>query len=157
MEQTIQLQRSVNDIKTVAKLGAWAGPEHVDFNGPLIAHPGDPVYRGPMSNRPPRVNTETHAITTGCGKMYVTLSQRDELYKELCIQIGKNGGCAACFVECIGSLVSEALNGSPKVDDLLKHFKGVRCPSDSEINPSCVVAIGRGLEQAWGSPEKGAK
>lgn len=102
--------------------------------------------------RPAHLATETHEIKTGCGTMYVTLSQPHEKYREVYATLGKSGGCAACYLEVISTLATEALNNRVSLEKVLHQFKGVRCPSDSNFTPSCPVAMGQVMQKVWGPP-----
>jgi ribonucleoside-diphosphate reductase alpha chain len=103
---------------------------------------------GGMMGRPQRVKGHTDLIQTGCGKLYVTISNKDEEYQELFCNMGKCGGCAPSFLDAIGRLISIALNEEKVTLATVKRaLQGIRCPSPLyEGALSCVDAIAKAIE-----------
>lgn len=99
--------------------------------------------------RPEQTTGVTELITTGCGKLYVTVN-RDELgFCEVFAQMGKHGGCASSQNESTGRLISLALRSGVKIDAIIKQITGIRCPSPNWQNGkqvlSCTDAIAQVL------------
>jgi len=102
--------------------------------------------------RPDILNARVRKVDTGCGRLYVTISEDEEgkLF-ELFTSMGKAGGCAASQSEAIGRLVSLALRSGIGVDTITKQLKGISChqPAWSANGRilSCSDAIAKSLER----------
>jgi len=90
--------------------------------------------------RPERTTGVTELITTGCGKLYVTVNQDDQGFCEVFAQMGKTGGCASSQIESTGRLISLALRSGVKIDAIIRQITGIRCPSSSWTNGSQVLS-----------------
>jgi ribonucleoside-diphosphate reductase alpha chain len=98
--------------------------------------------------RPQRVHGHTDVIITGCGKLYCTISNKDEEYQEVFLNMGKCGGCAPSFLDAMGRLISLALNEEKlTLTTVKKALQGIRCPSSLyEGALSCPDAIAKLIE-----------
>lgn len=98
--------------------------------------------------RPQRVKGHTDLIKTGCGKLYCTISNKDEPYQEVFLNMGKSGGCAPSFLDAIGRLISLALNEERITLQTVKRaLQGIRCPTPLyEGALSCPDAIAKLIE-----------
>ncbi len=102
--------------------------------------------------RPEILNAKVRKVQTGCGRLYVTISEDEEgkLF-ELFTSMGKAGGCAASQSEAIGRLVSLALRSGIAPDTIMKQLKGISChqPAWSPNGRilSCSDAIAKALER----------
>ena len=79
--------------------------------------------------RPEMTTGVTKLLTTGCGKLYVTVNNDDLGFCEVFAQMGKTGGCASSQIESTGRLISLALRAGIKIDAIIKQISGIRCPS----------------------------
>ncbi|HYA31967.1 MAG TPA: TSCPD domain-containing protein, partial [Thermodesulfovibrionales bacterium] len=106
-----------------------------------------------VPRRRPEVLTGTvRLIRTGCGNVYVTITEDEEGHLfELFTSMGKAGGCASSQAEAIGRLISLALRSNIDPHEIVKQLKGVRCnqPVWHAGGPvlSCSDAIAKALEK----------
>ncbi|MFA5353162.1 MAG: vitamin B12-dependent ribonucleotide reductase [Thermodesulfovibrionales bacterium] len=101
--------------------------------------------------RPTNLPGLVRLIKTGCGDLFVTITQdEDEKPFEVFTTIGKAGGCAASQAEAIGRLLSIALRSGIEPKELVKQLKGISChqPTWGEGGKivSCADAIAKALE-----------
>ncbi|HYA31550.1 MAG TPA: vitamin B12-dependent ribonucleotide reductase, partial [Thermodesulfovibrionales bacterium] len=102
--------------------------------------------------RPEVLKGTVRLVKTGCGNVYVTITEDEEGHLfELFTSMGKAGGCAASQAEAIGRLISLALRSNIDPHEIVKQLKGVRCNQPAwhaggQIL-SCSDAIARALEK----------
>jgi ribonucleoside-diphosphate reductase alpha chain len=100
----------------------------------------------------PKVTTGiTERVNTGCGYIYVTVNFDERGISEVFSTLGKAGGCAAAQLEAISRLTSVALRSGIDIDSIVKHLRGIRCPSiaweQGHAILSCADAIASVLEK----------
>jgi ribonucleoside-diphosphate reductase alpha chain len=101
--------------------------------------------------RPKVTKGVTERVNTGCGYIYVTVNFDSRGISEVFSTLGKAGGCAAAQLEAISRLTSLALRSGIDVDSIVKHLRGIRCPSiaweQGHAILSCSDAIASVLEK----------
>jgi ribonucleoside-diphosphate reductase alpha chain len=101
--------------------------------------------------RPKVTRGVTERVNTGCGYIYVTVNFDSRGISEVFSTLGKAGGCAAAQLEAISRLTSLALRSGIDINSIVKHLRGIRCPSiaweQGHAILSCADAIASVLEK----------
>jgi len=100
----------------------------LNLGSPTAAKSQEMHYIEPRP-RPEATVGVTRRITTGCGKLYVTVNRDDLGFCEVFAQMGKTGGCASSQIESTGRLISLALRSGVKIESIIKQITGIRCPN----------------------------
>jgi ribonucleoside-diphosphate reductase alpha chain len=92
--------------------------------------------------RPKVTRGATERVNTGCGYIYVTVNFDEQGISEVFSTLGKAGGCAAAQLEAISRLTSVALRSGLDIDSIVKHLRGIRCPSIAWEQGHAVLSCG---------------
>ena len=105
-------------------------------------------------SRPKVTSGYTELVNTGCGHIYVTVNSDEQGICEVFSSLGKAGGCASAQLEATCRLISLALRSGIEPTAIVKHLRGIRCPSiaweEGHAVLSCADAIGSVLEKHMG-------
>jgi len=111
--------------------------------------------------RPEVVLGSTRLMTTGCGKLYVTINTDEHRAPfELFAQMGKAGGCAASQAEGLARLISLAFRSGVDPAPIVKQLKGISCHMPAWEKGggkvlSCADAIAKAIERCvWPNGEQ---
>jgi ribonucleoside-diphosphate reductase alpha chain len=101
--------------------------------------------------RPRHLYGVTYKIQSGCGKLYVTINERNSKPYEVFIQSGGSGGCEAGN-QALGRTISFALRTGGDIRDIIKQLTKVKCPAALR-NPksegkSCSDIVGHLLKES---------
>jgi ribonucleoside-diphosphate reductase alpha chain len=111
-----------------------------------------------IRKRPQITSGRTIQMTTGCGKLYVTVNFDEEGNPfEIFSTMGKAGGCASSQAEALSRMVSMALRSEMDPKVVIKHLKSISCHRPAGFGPnkvsSCSDAIAQALEIVTAQPK----
>lgn len=102
------------------------------------------------AERPKQLQETTVRIMTGCGKMYVTITEHSSKPFEVFVALGKAGGCPKCYSEAVSRCISLGLRYGIPASDFIEQLKDLKCPNqaieDSVRITSCPDAIAKAMD-----------
>jgi len=107
------------------------------------------IVEEPISNkRPTELYGTTHKKYSGCGKLYVTVNEKDGKPYEVIVQTSGIGGCPA-NTEAIGRAISAGLRNGVPATEYIRQLNRVICPKckngKTVDGKSCADIIGKCL------------
>lgn len=101
--------------------------------------------------RPRHLYGVTYKIQSGCGKLYVTINERNGKPYEVFIQSGGSGGCEAGN-QALGRAISLTLRSGGGIRDIIKQLTKVKCPAalrnTKSEGKSCSDIVGKLLKES---------
>jgi ribonucleoside-diphosphate reductase alpha chain len=80
-------------------------------------------------DRPKVLDGKTHRVTTGCGKLYVSVNMDDGKVFEVFAKLGKAGGCSACNTEALTRTISIGIRAGVDIGEYYHTLLGISCNS----------------------------
>ena len=104
----------------------------------------------PKKARPLKLESTTLEIACPCGRVYVTITERDGIPFEIFARLGKSGGCGAAVGSAMTATASIALGSGTDPVDLAKGLLGISCHRPPALDGgkkimSCADAVGHAL------------
>lgn len=100
--------------------------------------------------RPKILEGKTYKMPTGCGNLYVNITELNGAVFEVFAKLGKAGGCAACMTEALTRSISIGLRAGVELEEYHKTLNGIHCSSatfsEGEQIMSCPDAIAKVLK-----------
>jgi ribonucleoside-diphosphate reductase alpha chain len=101
-----------------------------------------------LTKRPNVLSGTTYKMNSGCGKLYITVNEKDGKPYEVFVQTAGNGGCIA-NTEALGRALSLCLRNEIPVTECIKQMSRVtclKCKNGKTIDgKSCADIIGKCL------------
>jgi len=101
--------------------------------------------------RPRHLYGATYKVQSGCGKLYVTINERNGKPYEVFIQSGGSGGCEAGN-QALGRTISLALRNGGDIHNIIKQLRKVKCPAAlrnaRSEGKSCADIVGKLLTES---------
>jgi ribonucleoside-diphosphate reductase alpha chain len=93
------------------------------LNDQIIDYKDRAIYKRPRS-----IFGATYKVTSGCGKLFVTINEKAGKPYEVFIQSGGDGGCEAGN-QALGRTISLALRNGGDIRSIIKQLCKVKCPA----------------------------
>jgi len=106
----------------------------------------------PMQSETKRVLPSTrYKVQSGCGELYIHVAEDNEKIREVFVECGGSGGCAANN-NAIGRLISLGLKHNVPIAAIIRQLKKVKCDAcirnSNAEGKSCADIIGKVLEES---------
>jgi len=99
--------------------------------------------------RPRVLDGKSIKFKTGCGNIYVTITEDADGHPfEIFMQIGKAGGCAASQTESIGRLASLALRSGLPLPRIMEQLRGIACHEPAVDDGKKILSCADGIAKA---------
>lgn len=111
--------------------------------------------------RPKALPGKTYRAKTGCGTLWVTITEEAGQPTEIFLKMGKAGGCISAVTEAVGRVSSQALKAGMDIGDLAVSLMGISCQQpwpktdDDEASSSCCDAMAKILRAHIEKDEEG--
>jgi ribonucleoside-diphosphate reductase alpha chain len=97
--------------------------------------------------RPEKLPSTTHKISTGLGRLYITITYFSGKPFEVFCSIGKSGYSTMADAEAIGRLISLALRSGISPDEIVSQLKGIGGSEPTFHNGSLIQSIPDAIAQ----------
>ena len=103
--------------------------------------------------RPKVIESITEVVTTGCGKLYITVGFEPDGHPiEIRASLGKSGGCSESYLDALLKSISLGLQRGIPGEEFAEELIGNECPSknmwpEDERILSCADGIGKVLKK----------
>lgn len=113
----------------------------VTINNPLV----------PQTNSKRVLPSTRYKVQSGCGELYIHVAEDNEKIREVFVECGGSGGCAANN-NAIGRLISLGLKHNVPIVAIIRQLKKVKCDAcirnSNAEGKSCADIIGKVLEES---------
>lgn len=99
-------------------------------------------------DRPDSLPSTTHKISTGLGRLYITITHFNNQPFEVFCSIGKSGYTTMADAEAIGRLTSLALRSGISAEDVVSQLKGIGGSEPTFHNGALIQSIPDAIAQA---------
>lgn len=103
------------------------------------------------AKRPKQLEETTIRMMTGCGKMYVTITENDGKPFEVFVALGKAGQCTKCYTEAITRCITLGLRCGIPASEFVEQLEGLACPNpmieDGIKVLSCPDAVAKAMKE----------
>lgn len=89
---------------------------------------------------------------TGCGTLYVIITEVDGEIKDIFCNLGKGGSCQLAWTQAVARIISKAVfDYHMPVEEVIKQLRGIECPKQLPFPKpavkSCVDALAQVLQK----------
>ena len=105
----------------------------------------------PKQARPKVLSSQTVEVPAPCGRVYVTVTFKEDQPFEVFARLGKSGGCGSAVVNAVCTTMSIGLRSGVDIKDLMRGIECISChrpPTLDHGEPiaSCVDAIAKAIK-----------
>jgi len=93
-----------------------------NFEGTVPAIGGDSDF----DSRP----SKTWKKKTGCGWLYITITEVNGQFKDVFCNLGKSGSCTIAWTQALARIISKAISDyHMPIEEVIKQLGGIQCPN----------------------------